>query len=525
MDSNTKQPGTPAAQQWRSRPGLSRMIRLAVLVIPTVASVAACLLLERLLPRPVGGVATVTWWLLTTTGSLATLTLGVRLMPRLLPLASLLELSLVFPDHAPRRFAVARSSWRVRDVQQRLDEARERGAVGTDLSCAQDMLTLVAALSVHDRKTRGHSERVRVFTDMLADECRLPDEDRALLRWASLLHDVGKIHVPVDILNKPGRPTADEWEVLKRHPTDGARMIAPLASWLGPWALAVEQHHERWDGTGYPGRLAGEDISLGGRVVAVADAFETMTAARPYKRAMSVAAARQELVDCSGKQFDPVVVRAFLTLSVGQLWRVVGFGAWVAQVPSLATVLDGLGGAGAHVAARTATAATALGLAAGGVAMMPVQRTGPTPMASAPGPLGALGPVSWGSNTDGAGSTATPPAVEGGAVAGASSSAVPSPQTSPVRGPATPVPSPGSVVTAGPGGSGTVIIPLGSSPPETVVVSPPPALPPVLTQVPTSPLALVPPVPVLGAPLPSALPLPSTLPGLLGGRIPLLPGL
>src|SRR5580704_7393215 len=114
VDSNTKQPGTPAAQQWRSRPGLSRMIRLAVLVIPTVASVAACLLLERLLPRPVGGVATVTWWLLTTTGSLATLTLGVRLMPRLLPLASLLELSLVFPDHAPRRFAVARSSWRVR---------------------------------------------------------------------------------------------------------------------------------------------------------------------------------------------------------------------------------------------------------------------------------------------------------------------------------------------------------------------------------------------------------------------------
>jgi hypothetical protein len=504
VDSNTRQPGTPAAQQWRSRPGLSRVIRLAVLVIPTVASLTVCLLLERLLPRPAGGVATVTWWLLTTAGSLATLAIGVRLMPRLLPLASLLDLSLVFPDRAPRRFAVARSSWRVRDVQQRLDEARERGAVGTDLSHAQDMLTLVAALSVHDRKTRGHSERVRVFTDMIADECRLPDEDRALLRWASLLHDVGKIHVPVDILNKPGRPTADEWEVLKRHPTDGARMIAPLASWLGPWALAVEQHHERWDGTGYPGRLAGEDISLGGRVVAVADAFETMTAARPYKRAMSVAAARQELVSCSGKQFDPVVVRAFLTLSVGQLWRVVGFGAWVAQVPTLATVLDSLGGAGAHVAARTVTAATALGLAAGGATVIPAQRADPAPRVSAPGPIRALGPLSWDKGTDGAGSPATPPAAGDGAMAGASSDAVPSPLTFPVREPATPVPSPGSLVTAGPGGSGTVIVPLGSSAPETVGVSPPQGLPPLPTQGPIEPPAL---------------------PWLPGGRIPLLPGL
>ncbi|MDB5064841.1 MAG: metal dependent phosphohydrolase [Chloroflexi bacterium] len=520
MDSNIKQPGTPAAQQWRSRPGLSRMIRLAVLVIPTVASLAVFLLLERLLPRPAGGVATVTWWLLTTAGSLATLTIGVRLMPRLLPLASLLELSLVFPDRAPRRFAVARSSWRVRDVQQRLDEARERGAVGADLSHAQDMLTLVAALSVHDRKTRGHSERVRVFTDMIADECRLPDEDRALLRWASLLHDVGKIHVPVDILNKPGRPTADEWEVLQRHPADGARMIAPLASWLGPWALAVEQHHERWDGTGYPRRLAGEDISLGGRVVAVADAFETMTAARPYKRAMSVAAARQELVDCSGKQFDPVVVRAFLTLSVGQLWRVVGFGAWVAQVPSLAAILEGLGGAGAHVAARTATAATALGLAAGGAAaMVPAHRTDPTPRVSASGSIRALGPVSPAGSTEEASSTATPPAGGGGA-ASATSSAVPSSGRSPVHGPATPVPFPAPGVTAGPGGSSTVIVPLGNSAPESVAVSSPlQGLTPTLTQGPISTLALIPPVPSLAAPLPPA------GPGLLGRKLPLLPGL
>jgi HD domain-containing protein len=324
---------------------------------------------------------------------------------------------------------------------------------------------------------------VRVFTDMLADECRLADEDRSRLRWASLLHDVGKMHVPADILNKPGRPTREEWEVLQRHPADGARMIAPLASWLGPWALAVEQHHERWDGTGYPRRLAGEAISLGGRIVAVADAFETMTAARPYKRAMTVAAARQELVNCSGKQFDPVVVRAFLTLSVGQLWRAVGFSASVSQVPSLAAILRGLGGAGAQVAVRAVTVATALGLAAGGAAMTPAHPSG-----------------------------------EGGAAA-PSSSAVPFPGQSTVYEPATPVPSPGSVLTTGPGGTTTVIVPLGSSDPASVAVSPPQLLAPTPVQAPSLTPALAPAAAALSAPLQPA------VPRLPGSRIPLLPGL
>ncbi|MEA2670434.1 MAG: hypothetical protein QOG45_654 [Chloroflexota bacterium] len=518
MDSSSKQPGTPAAQQWRSRPGVSRAIRLAVLVLPTVASLAVWLLLDRLLPRPTSAVASVTWWLLATAGSLATLTIGVRLARRLLPLASLLELSLVFPDRAPQRFAVARTSWRVRDVQQRLDEARERGTVGTDLTFAQDMLVLVTALSVHDRKTRGHSERVRVFTDMLADECRLPDEDRARLRWASLLHDVGKMQVPADILNKPGRPTPDEWAVLQRHPADGARMIAPLASWLGPWALAVEQHHERWDGTGYPRRLAGEDISLGGRIVAVADAFETMTAARPYKRPMSVAAARQELVNCAGKQFDPVVVRAFLTLSVGRLWRAVGFSASVSQVPSLAAILHGLGGAGAHVAVRVVTAATALGLAAGGATMMPAHRSDPTPRANTPGSIRALAPVTPPDSAAEMISTATSTAGGGGGAAAPSSSAVPFPERSTVYESATPVPSPGPVLTTGPGGTRTVIVPLGSGNPPSVAVSPPPLLAPTPVQPPVLSPALVP-AAALTAPLQPA------VPRLLGPRIPQLPGL
>ena len=129
------------------------------------------------------------------------------------------------------------------------------------------------------------------------------------------------MHVHPDILNKDGTLSAEEWELIHRHPIDGARIAAPLRSWLGPWVDAIEHHHERWDGRGYPHGLAGTDISMAARVVAVADAFEVMTAARSYRRPVSAAAARDELVRCAGSHFDPMVVRAFLNVSLGrQRW-------------------------------------------------------------------------------------------------------------------------------------------------------------------------------------------------------------
>ncbi len=199
----------------------------------------------------------------------------------------------------------------------------------------QQVLELVAALSVHDRQTRGHSERVRVFADLIADEMHLSDADRARLRWASLLHDIGKLVVPPEILTKPAALTDVEMSAVRRHPEEGERLIGPLRAWLGEWGEAVVQHHERYDGTGYPHGLAGDQISLAGRIVAVADSYEVMTAARPYRKSISVSAARKELVKCSGTQFDPMVVRAFLNISMGRLWRVVGFGSWVAQLSLL----------------------------------------------------------------------------------------------------------------------------------------------------------------------------------------------
>src|SRR5437660_1554043 len=193
-----------------------------------------------------------------------------RVARRLLPLAALLNLSLLFPDQAPKRFAVARRVGRPRDLQRQLQEARDKGVVGGETAYMQTVLELVAALSVHDRQTRGHSERVRVLTDLIADEMKLPQSDRARLRWASLLHDIGKLFVDADILRKPAALSNDEWEHVRRHPDEGARIIGPLRSWLGQWAAAVEHHHERWDGKGYPRALRGEEISLAGRIVAVA---------------------------------------------------------------------------------------------------------------------------------------------------------------------------------------------------------------------------------------------------------------
>jgi len=261
---------------------------------------------------------------------------------RLLPLAALLNLSLLFPDRAPKRFAVARRVGKPRDLQRQLREAHEKGVTGGEVAHMQTVLELVAALSVHDRQTRGHSERVRVFADLIADEMKLAPPDRARLRWASLLHDIGKLEVPSEILSKPARLTDAEMDNVRRHPDEGARLLGPLSAWLGPWALAVEQHHERFDGRGYPRGIAGDQISLAGRIVAVADSYEVMTAVRPYRKPIGVAAARQELVRCSGAQFDPVVVRAFLNISMGRLWRVVGLGSWIAQLPLIGWI-DRLG--------------------------------------------------------------------------------------------------------------------------------------------------------------------------------------
>jgi HD-GYP domain-containing protein (c-di-GMP phosphodiesterase class II) len=372
-----RRPGKPkpkAPQRWVAHPVQSMILRGLVLVVPLAAGVATGVAVSRVLPRP-DGAAAVGWWALLFVASITVTEIMGRILRRLLPLAVLLKLTLIFPDRAPSRFAMARRVGSIRNLEERVRHAKEHGVEDDPSRAAETILTLVAALSAHDRRTRGHSERVRAFADLLADAITLPQDARDRLRWSALLHDIGKLEVPSRILNKPGKPDPHEWETLQRHPSEGARLAAPLLPWLGEWGLAIEHHHERFDGNGYPHGLAGAEISMGGRILAVADSFETMTAARSYKKPMSVSAARKELARCAGSQFDPTMVRAFLNVSLGRLWRTTGPASWVAQVP--------LVGAGAQ-AARTVTAAAtkaAVGVAAlGASGVVPMAARGQAPV-------------------------------------------------------------------------------------------------------------------------------------------------
>ena len=147
-----------------------------------------------------------------------------RLLRRVLPLTALLRMTMLFPDRAPSRFKMARSVGNTRVLEERV-RTRPGETAG---EAATRILGLLATLSAHDRRTRGHSERVRVFTDVLAEELHLPQAARDRLRWAALLHDLGKVDIPSSILNKPASLDSAEWEIVRRHPARGAAMAGPL---------------------------------------------------------------------------------------------------------------------------------------------------------------------------------------------------------------------------------------------------------------------------------------------------------
>jgi diguanylate cyclase (GGDEF)-like protein/putative nucleotidyltransferase with HDIG domain len=170
--------------------------------------------------------------------------------------------------------------------------------------------SLARAVDTRDAYTGSHSERVADLVARIAERMGLTPADVELARLAGSLHDLGKLAIPEEILRKPGRLTESERLVLERHPQIGFRMLESLG--VDPVADWVLRHHERWDGTGYPDGLAGEDIPLGARIIFVADAFDAMTSDRIYRNPVSVREAVEELERCSGTQFDPDVVQAFL---------------------------------------------------------------------------------------------------------------------------------------------------------------------------------------------------------------------
>jgi putative nucleotidyltransferase with HDIG domain len=352
--------------RWRGRPFLSAGLRAFVFVAPIVAAALTSALTARAVNRSVTSLAL--RWAIVIGVSIAVLVVADRLARRLLPLGVLLRLDLAFPGRTPSRLGVALDAANLRELEERVRIARTMGFGDDPDTAAEMMLSLVAAAEAHDRATRGHAERVRAYADLLAENMNVHPADRDKLRWAALLHDVGKLEVPISVLNKPGPLDARELEVVRRHPEEGARLTHPLHGWLGEWAAAITEHHERWDGRGYPKGVVGPEISLAARIIAVADVYETMTAARPYHRPKSPSEARRELIRCAGAQFDPTVVNAFLELPVRRLRVVSGPASVVAHTPVLRG-LDRVGGLVDRVASAAAVAGGALAVSIASVTL------------------------------------------------------------------------------------------------------------------------------------------------------------
>ncbi len=204
----------------------------------------------------------------------------------------------------------------IREVLQRQQESRYQISSFSDqLSRAnlETVMALAEAIELKDHYTKGHCSRVRDYALRMALALNLSETFCRDLVYASLLHDCGKIGISEVILNINGPLNDDQYLEVQRHPLLGFEMTSKI-DYLRPASIIIRQHHERWDGKGYPDRLKAQEISLGGRIVAVADTFDAMTSSRPYRRALDFKVAIQELLDNRGRQFDAELVDLFVSL-------------------------------------------------------------------------------------------------------------------------------------------------------------------------------------------------------------------
>jgi len=194
-------------------------------------------------------------------------------------------------------------------VEQRTAEL-DRALDSLEDAYRSTLKALTAALETRDSETHGHSERVVSYSLRLGREYGLNRDEMKALEFGSLLHDIGKIGVPDSILRKPAKLTEEEWVRMREHPMHGQQILRGIEFLQGA-ARVVAQHHEKWDGSGYPLGLRVEDIDVCARIFSVADAFDAITSDRVYRKGKSYEAAAQELDEWAGKQFDPQVVKAF----------------------------------------------------------------------------------------------------------------------------------------------------------------------------------------------------------------------
>jgi putative nucleotidyltransferase with HDIG domain len=205
---------------------------------------------------------------------------------------------------------------------------------GADGDSKGDVITALAeALIERDRYTGEHSESVVALVESVARGLALSDRDVAHVKAAALLHDIGKVAMPDEILNKPGPLDEEEWKVMREHPVIGERILRAIPG-MGPIARIVRHEHERFDGGGYPDGIAGEQIPIGARIILACDAYHAMVSDRPYRKGVSHAEAVRELVAGAGTQFDPRVTEMLIGLLYGQ--RQAGEGRTEAEIASAA---------------------------------------------------------------------------------------------------------------------------------------------------------------------------------------------
>ncbi len=180
-------------------------------------------------------------------------------------------------------------------------------------SYAAMVRTLAETCEAKDTYTRSHLDRTYQYAMMLSRRIEPSFTARPEIGYGFLLHDIGKVGIPEAVLNKPGPLTEEEWAVMRTHPVIGENLVKPLR-FLGDAVQVIRSHHERWDGKGYPEGLAGEDIHLAARIFQMADTFDAMTTDRPYRRALPVHVALEEVERHAGTQFDPEIARAWVEL-------------------------------------------------------------------------------------------------------------------------------------------------------------------------------------------------------------------
>lgn len=213
-------------------------------------------------------------------------------------------------EHYELRASKQRYENHLEELVEERTAALDRALESVEEAYRSTLMALAHALETRDAETHGHSERVVTFSLRLGRELGLGKDQMRALEFGSLLHDIGKIGVPDAILRKPAKLTDDEWTTMRQHPLHGQQILRDI-KFLEGAANVVGQHHERWDGSGYPMGLRGDEIDLNARIFAVADAFDAMISDRVYRAGRSYEAAATELEACSGQQFDPQVVAAF----------------------------------------------------------------------------------------------------------------------------------------------------------------------------------------------------------------------